>query len=241
MIKKSIFTLLICMVIGFGLSGAVCNAEEIRPVTLGQAMPEFSLPLFPDGELALASLQGKNVMMIFPRGLAGKDHWCHVCNYQYAELVEMEKKHNIREKLNVEILFVLPYSAEMVKEWVAAFPQQFLDIKNWKYPPEPEKLNDQQKQRAARVAKFFPKDYMYEAGKVPTPFSILVDADRTLTNGLGIFTMEWSGSKIEQNIPTIIILDKAGVVQFKYMSQNTFDRPSAEYLFKVISVLENEK
>jgi len=241
MIKKYSFVLLLCLALGFGSAGSTFGASEIRPVTLGQAMPEFSLPLFPEGELNITSLKGKNVMLIFPRGLAGKDHWCHVCNYQYAELVEWEKKHNIREKLNVEILFVLPYSAVMVKEWIAAFPQQLMDIKKWKYPPEPDKLTDQQKQRAARLGKYFPQDYMYEAGKVPAPFSILIDADRILTKGLGIFTMEWSGSKIEQNIPTILILDKMGVVQFKYMSQNTFDRPNAEYLFKVISVLENEK
>lgn len=241
MVRKILFSALLGCLLIFGSQGSAFSQDEIRPVTLGQVMPEFSLPLHPEGELALKELKGKNVVLIFPRGLAGKDHWCHVCNYQYAELVEWEQKEQIREKLNVEIIFVLPYSAAMVKEWVAAFPQQFLDIKNWKYPPEPEKMTEQQKQRAARIANFFPKDYMYEAGRIPTPFPILIDADRTLTKGLGIFTTEWSGSKIEQNIPSIIILDKAGVVQFKYMSQNTFDRPNAEYLFKVVSILENEK
>jgi alkyl hydroperoxide reductase subunit AhpC len=78
---------------------------------------------------------------------------------------------------------------------------------------------------------------MYEKGKVPTPFPILIDAERTVTKGLGIFTMEWSGRKIEQNIPTVLILDKNGTVQFKYMSQNTIDRPSAKYLRKFLETL----
>ncbi len=86
-----------------------------------------------------------------------------------------------------------------------------------------------------QIAKrYFPNDYMYEKGKVPTPFPILMDADRTVTGGLGIFTTEWSGSKVGQNIPTILILDKEGTVQFKYMSQNTFDRPSADYLMRFL-------
>jgi peroxiredoxin len=79
---------------------------------------------------------------------------------------------------------------------------------------------------------------MYEKGKVPTPFPILIDAERTLTEGLGIFTTEWSGSKIDQNIPTILILDKKGIIKFKYMSQNTLDRPSADYLMNFVETLE---
>ena len=84
------------------------------------------------------------------------------------------------------------------------------------------------------MRKLFPKKYMYKKGKVPTPFPILVDGERTVSKGLGIFSTDWNGSKIEQNIPTVFILDKKGTVQFKYISQNTFDRPGAEYLMKFI-------
>jgi hypothetical protein len=46
--------------------------------------------------------------------------------------------------------------------------------------------------------------------------------------------MNWDGSAVDQNIPTVFLLDKSGAVRFKYMSQNTFDRPNAAYLAKVL-------
>ena len=137
----------------------------------------------------------------------------------------------------MEILFVLPYGREMVEEWVEVFPDQLTDIENWRNPPDPGNLDERGKRRMEIAKTYFPKNYMYEKGNVPTPFPILIDADRTITKGLGIFTTEWSGSKIDQNIPTLLILDKDGTVQFKYMSQNTFDRPSAEYLRKFLETL----
>jgi hypothetical protein len=74
-------------------------------------------------------------------------------------------------------------------------------------------------------------------GEVPTPFPILVDGDRTLSEGLGLFTTDWGGSTADQNVPTILIIDSQGVLQFKYMSQNTIDRPPLEYLVQVVDVL----
>ena len=81
---------------------------------------------------------------------------------------------------------------------------------------------------------YFPKSFSVEKGKAPLPFPILIDADRKVSKGLGLFTEEWGGSKIEQNIPTIFIVDSEGVVQFKYMSQSTFDRPNPDYLLKFL-------
>jgi len=225
------------MTVVFGILGAAflgAQTPRVRPAIVGQPLPDFSLPVLQGGEIGPSVLKGKNVLLVFPRGLAGKDHWCHVCNYQYAELVELEQKENIRQGNDLEILFVLPYSREMVGEWVEAFPKQFKEIAEWKNPPDADQLDEQGKNRIQRIKKWFPKDYMYEAGRVPTPFPILIDAERSLTGGLGIFTTEWSGSQIDQNIPTIILLDKQGVVQFKYMSQNTFDRPGADYLLRFI-------
>ncbi len=224
----------------FTLFSAFAQADEIKPVSLLQDMPDFTLPVYQGGELTISQLEGKNVLIVFPRGFAAKDHWCHVCNYQYADLVELEKKKQLREKLDLEILVVLSYNQDVVKEWVKAFQDQFVDIDNWKNPPEPEKLDEKQKRRVERMRKLFPKKYMYKKGKVPTPFPILVDGERTVSKGLGIFSTDWNGSKIEQNIPTVFILDKKGTVQFKYISQNTFDRPGAEYLMKFISRLNKE-
>ena len=233
--KKIPLLLIIMMTVSASLVFA--QKTEIKPVLLEEPMPNFTLPVLQGGELILSSLKGKNVLLIFPRGLAGKDHWCHVCNYQYAELIELEQKEQFRKRYDMEILFVLPYGREMVKEWVEVFPDQLTDLENWRNPSDPGNLDETGKRRMKMANTYFPKNYMYEKGKVPTPFPILIDAERTVTKGLGIFTMEWSGSKIEQNIPTVLILDKTGTVQFKYMSQNTIDRPSAKYLRKFLETL----
>ena len=221
------------------IAGAVpSQAQQIRPVTLQQPMPDFTLPVYQGGEITFFQLKGKNVLLIFPRGLAGQDHWCHVCNYQYADLAAIEKSQMIREKYNVEILFVLPYSREMVEDWEAKFSNQMADLEKWKNPEDPDRLDEGGKRRMAMAKMYFPKSFIFEKGKVPLPLPILIDADQKVSKGLGMFTTEWSGSKIEQNVPTIYIIDKEGVVQFKYMSQNTLDRPSSEYLLKVLSLLK---
>ena len=228
------------------LMTAVCilipvSLAQEAPVSLEQPMPDITLPIFQGGEITLSQLKGKNVMLIFSRGLAGEDHWCHICNYQYAEWSEWEETKKIREKYNLEILFVLPYSKDMASEWVDKFPEQLNDIENWKNPAEPEKLDERGKQRMERMRSYFPKSYHFEKGNVPLPFPVLVDAERKLSKGLGIFTTEWSGRKIEQNIPSVYILDSDGIVRFKYISQNTFDRPSPKYLLRVLNCMSAEK
>lgn len=212
---------------------------QIRPVSVLQPMPDFTLPVYQGGEISISQLKGKNILLIFPRGLAGEDHWCHVCNYQYAELAELETDQNIRKKHNLEILFVLPYSKEMVREWVDKFPDQMADIENWKNPAEPEKLDEKGKRRMEMIKRYFPKSYTFEKGKVPLPFPILIDSEAAVSKGLGVFTTEWGGSKIEQNIPTIYLIDKKGVLQFKYISQNTFDRPGPGYLQKILNCIHD--
>ena len=212
---------------------------QIRPVSVLQPMPDFTLPVYQGGEMNISQLKGKNILLIFPRGLAGKDHWCHVCNYQYAELAELDIKQNFREKNNLEILFVLPYSEEMVRDWVDKFADQMADIENWKNPAEPEKLDDRGKRRLEMMKRYFPKSYAFKKGKVPLPFPILIDSGAELSKGLGVFTTEWGGSKIEQNIPTIYIIDTKGVLQFKYISQNTFDRPGPGYLQKILTCIHD--
>jgi peroxiredoxin len=204
------------------------------PAQIGQPLPEFSLPVLQGGEIALSSLRGRRVMLVFPRGLAGEDHWCHVCHYQYAELAELERLKGIRDELDLEILFVLPYSLDKIREWSAAFPRQLEEIEQWKNPPDPGELDERGRARMERIRGLFPRDFHYEEGKVPLPFPILADGERALTGPRGIFTTEWGGSRIEQNVPTILILDREGRVQFKYISQNTFDRPSPEYLVRFI-------
>jgi peroxiredoxin len=214
------------------------EAQQLRPATVMQPMPDFTLTSYQGEEIMLSQLKGKNVLLIFPRGLAGKDHWCHICNYQYAHLAALEKKEQFRKKYDLEILFVLPYNQEMVQQWVDDFAGQMADIENWKNPEDPDKLDERGKRRLEMMKRYFPESYTFEKGKVPLPFPILIDPEQKVSKGLGLYTTEWGGSKIEQNVPTIFIIGKDGILYFKYISQNTFDRPPASYLLKFISHLD---
>jgi peroxiredoxin len=213
---------------------------QVKPALLEQPMPEFILPSYQGEEVRLSTLRGKNVMIIFPRGYAGPDRWCTICNYKYVELVELEKTLNIRKKYNVEILFVLPYSKETVRLWLESLPEQMTKIKSWKYPENMEELNERGRQSVERYRKIFPKDFTVSQDNIPVPFPILIDADRKLSSSLGIFATEWGGSRVEQNIPSVYIINKDGLLCFKYIGQNTVDRPSYRYLFRVLEII-NEK
>jgi peroxiredoxin len=231
-----LFVLLIGLFLWGGPSSAV-HAQPTRPVTVGSPVPDFTLPVFQGGELTLSDLRGKNVMIVFPRGLSRPGSWCHICPYQHSELVEYEADSGWRDRANLEILFVLPYDQGMVAEWIDAYPQLLQDIEDGKNPPDQATLDDAGRARMERSRQIYPKSFSATVGQVPIPFPILVDGERTLSEGLGLFTTDWSGSTAEQNIPTILIIDPQGVLQFKYMSQNTIDRPPLEYLIQVVDVL----
>ena len=221
------------------LAGAFLPAQsgDIRPVTIGRPMPDFTLPVFQGGTFTLSGLKGRNVLLIFPRGFAAEARWCTIDNYKYAELLDLEKSAEIRKKYDVEVVFVFPYAADIVKQWVESNPDQLDKIKGWKNPPEPDKLDEQGKVQMLRRREMFPKDLSLEKGRVPTPFPLLVDADRTVSKGLGLFTTEWGGSKVDQCITSVFIVDKKGICQFKYVGQSTTDRPEYAILFKELDQL----
>lgn len=210
---------------------------QVQPALLEQPMPDFTLPAYQGGEVTLSKLRGKNVMIIFPRGYAAPNYWCTICNYRYVELVELEKARQIRQKYNVEVLVVFPYDQATVKTWLESLPGQMDKIRETKNPADPTKLDEAGKRRMERWRQIFPNDYKLKPGEVADPFPVLIDADRTLSKRLGLFQTEWSGSKVDQNIPSVFIVDRNGVLLFKYMGQNTVDRPSYEYLFQVLDVI----
>ncbi len=210
------------------------QAPALSPVTVGSPMPDFTLPAYQGGTVTLSALKGKTVVLIFPRGYSAPGAWCHVCNYQYSELVDYDARTQFRKKANAEILFVMPYAKEAIADWVDKYPQQLADLEVGKNPADPSRLDDAGRQRMQRYRKYFPKTFKAEKGAVPLPFPVLMDADRAVSKGLGIFTTEWSGSKVDQNVPTVFVIDPAGVVQFKYFSQNTVDRPGVEHIVKVV-------
>jgi len=232
--NKSQFLILAVTLISLAFSGLVFSQEsEIQPVTVGEPMVDFTLPTYQEGEATLSSLKGKNILLIFPRGLAGEARWCHIDNYRYAELMEIEKIQQIRKTYNVEILYVLPYSREVIKEWVESNPAQLEHIENWK-TADPEKLDERGKVRRDFARKAFPKSFVLKKGEVPTPFPILIDADKQVSKGLGIFSTDWHGSQVDQCISSVFIVDEEGILQFKYIGQSTFDRPGFDYLLKIL-------
>lgn len=216
---------------------AYSQDTAIRPAIVGRPMPDFTLPAFTGDALTLSDLKGKKVMVIFPRGFAAEGRWCTICNYKYAELVDLELGEQLRKKYNLEILYILPYDRDTVKAWLDAYPAQLEKIRGWKNPADPEKLDEPTKERMERSKREFPKDLSMKEGEVPAPFPILLDSERKVTRGLGLFMTEWGGSKVDQLTPSVYIIDKEGILQFKYIGQNTWDRPSYEYLTKILEIL----
>jgi peroxiredoxin len=209
------------------------QAALIKPANLGDLFPAFTLPAVQGGEVSLASLKGKNVMIVFPRGRVD-DHWCQICHYQYAELAELEKAQAFRKKYNLEVLFVLPYDQATVQHWVDIFPEQMAVIDKWKNPTEEELKNPRARAWMEQARLLLPKKLLVSKEDIPVPFPILVDGERRLSEGLQLFSLFWDYSYVEQNVATVFILDGEGKVRFKYYSQGTTDRPGADFLLKFI-------
>jgi peroxiredoxin len=217
------------------------KAPEFKPAIIEQPMPDFTLPAYQGGTVTLSQFKGKNVMIIFPRGYAAENYWCTICSYRYVELAMLEKTKQIRQKYNVEVLVIFPYSREIVKSWLEALPAQLETIKVTKYPAHPDKLDEAGQRKMVRWRALFPQDFSLPKGEILDPFPVLIDADRALSKSLGLFQTEWSGSKVDQNIPSVFIVDRKGVLLFKYIGQNTVDRPSYDYLFRVLDVINGLK
>jgi peroxiredoxin len=216
---------------GTAMLGA--QAAAIKPVNFGDLFPDFTLAAVQGGEVTLSALRGKNVLIVFPRGRVA-DHWCQICHYQYAELADLEKTLQFRKKYDLEVLFVLPYDKATVEHWVSILPGQMAVIEGWKNPG-PEALNDPATASwMERSRLLFPKKFIFSQEDIPVPFPILIDGERKLSEGLQLFTLFWDRSYVEQNIATVFLLDKEGRVRFKYLSQNTVDRPSAAFLLRFI-------
>jgi peroxiredoxin len=190
------------------------------------------MPTYDGKMVSLSDYKGKNVLIVFPRGYAAENRWCSICNYQYAQMLELFNK--AKEKFDLQILYIFPYSEERTHEWFDAFPDQMALIESMKNPKDE---SEQSKRRAAFAKSYFTEKYEFKKGEVPAPFPILIDSARTVSKSLGLFMTEWGGSKVDQNIPAVYLLDKNGVLKFKYVGQSTADRPGVNYLLNVIEKL----
>ena len=215
-------------------SSVFAQNNNIFPVTINEKFPDITLQTAQGDAFSIADFKGKNVMLIFPRGKVTPTVWCPICHYQYLEMVMTEENEKLREKYNMEIIFVLPYSSDSLQNWINAFPQSLQAINNWKYPEDEENINENVREWMQYAREFFPYSFEYSEKDFELKLPILFDPDRKVSKGLQIFREEWGGTTVAQNVPTIFILDEEGKVKFKYFSQYTNDRPDAKYLVKYL-------
>jgi len=215
-------------------STVYCQNEGLFPVTINEQFPDITLQTAQGDAFHLPDLMGKSVMLIFPRGKVTPEVWCPICHYQYLETVMIAEKEKLKEKYNMEILFVLPYSADSLKQWIGAFPQSLQSIHNWKYPNDEAKINENVRLWMEYAREFFPHSFEVSLDKFELKLPVLFDPDRKVSEGLQLFGEEWGGTTVAQNVPTIFILDEDHKVKFKYFSQYTNDRPDGKYILKYL-------
>lgn len=225
--NKLISFLFLLIIISF--SHPYLNAQ---PAMLEKQMADFTMPAIDGKSVSLSDYKGKNVLLVFPRGYAAEGRWCSICNYQYAQLLELEKR--TKGKFDLQILYIFPYSEETTHAWIDSFPDQLKLIEEMKNPKDE---SDASKRRAEFAKSYFTEKYEFKKGEVPTPFPILIDSSRAVSKSLRLFMNEWGGSKVDQNIPAVFLIDKNGVLKFKYVGQSTTDRPGVNYLIKVMESL----
>ena len=201
---------------------------------INEPVSDFQLNDQNGNPVSLSSYKGKNVMLIFPRGMVKKDYWCQICHYQYADLADVVKKENILKKYDLEVLFILPYQSDSISNWINMFPVQMEIIDNWKFPKDTLNMNESKIKWANTTRKLLPKKIFYTADNIDTPFPILSDGQRAVSKGFQLYKNEPGAP---QNMPAIMIIDKDGILRYKYLSQDTKDRPTYDYLFKIMDVI----
>ncbi|PLX21384.1 MAG: hypothetical protein C0597_03410 [Marinilabiliales bacterium] len=227
--KKQILVLLITV---FSLNTFGQN-DKVIPVQVQEQFSDINLTSAKD-EITELPEKDRNTMLIFIRGKVTPTVWCPICHYQYLELVDAVKKTNFAEENDLDIYFVLPYAKDSLQNWINAFPKSLNTIHSWKNPEDQSEAFLAWKEYCLE---FFPEDYNYDINNPVLDVPVLFDPGHKVSDGLFLYREEWGGTKVPQNIPTIYILNKEGKVRFKYHSQYTNDRPSANYLIEVVEKL----
>ena len=65
-------------------------------------------------------------------------------------------------------------------------------------------------------------------------FPVLADPDRTIPTK---FKIKKPTDKGEEVSPTAFIIDKEGVLRFKYVGSDPFDRPSTDHLVEILGMI----
>jgi hypothetical protein len=131
----------------------------------------------------------------------------------------------------------MPYSSERIKDWMEKFPDALNVVEGIKNPQNPPAAGTIQADYADWVRKNFPLVFEVNKDDPHTIIPVLVDEDRTLSRQLKIFTHFWDGVSAEQNIASVLIIDKNGILRLKYIGQMTEDRPGIDFLLGVVKSL----
>lgn len=210
-----------------------------RPLDLaviGESLKDFSLPVYSGGEFQLANEKGKNVLLVFPRGYYDKDVWCDICAYEYLDLVDEFYNKELARKYNLDVVFILPYDENTIEKWLTDMPEVYESLEAGKHNPDT--LTNERTMTWVHFAnKHYPKTFSIKKGETPQPFRILVDEKHELSERFEIFKTEWWGTKVDQNMPTFILLDTDAKVVFKYISQHTIDRSTSAYLMTIMDAM----
>jgi peroxiredoxin len=216
------------------LTSGLAQNENVKPGILGEKFSNFTLWTYQGQQLSMKDLLGKNVLFIVSRGKYKDNAWCTICHYQYAEFADQELTNHIRQKYNLEIVFLLPYIKDTIVNWEKAFPKEMESVEKWKNPAKPDSLTPKQKEWMIFARTHYPNKFDFTGKKVPLPLPVLMDDKQEVSKGLDVFRMEWGGTKTMQDIPAVFIIDKEGILRFKYVSQNTVDRPTTSYILNFI-------
>jgi len=230
--RLNFIILLILLFVSFSFS----QKKPLDLAILGESLKDFSLPAFNGGEFKLSDEKSKNILLVFPRGYYDKDIWCDICAYEYLDLVDEFYNKHLAEQYNLDLIFILPYDTATIRKWLEDLPEVYSGLEAGKHLADT--LTNEKSMIWVHFAnKHYPKTFAIKIGETPQPFRILSDADHQLSERLDIFRSEWWGTKVEQNLPTFILLDTEGTVIFKYISQHTIDRPTMGYLTTIMDAL----
>jgi peroxiredoxin len=235
---KKEFLLLIMLLI-IRSSSIQPQKKPLDLAIIGEPLKDFTLPQYHGGEFQLSKNIGKNILLVFPRGYYDKDVWCDICAYEYLDLVDEFYNQNLAKKYNLNIIIILPYDELTIDKWLKDIPEVYASLEAGKFLSDT--LNNEKSRTWVNFArKHYPKTFKVLKGETPNPFTILVDEKQELSERLDIFKNEWWGTKVDQNIPTFILLDVSGNTVFKYISQHTIDRPTMKYLMTIMDALLNK-
>ena len=218
--------------------GIFAQNNSVNVGIVGEKFSDFTLQTYQGEKFSTGDLKGKNILLISSRGRYNDQYWCGICSYQYIDFVNLDMSEKIREKYNLEIAFLMPYDKETLDEWEKSIPGALQYIEGVKNPEDTNALSEDRKNWMNFARKHFAKKYEYPEGKIPLTIPVLIDENQEVSKGLDIFRTEWDGTNIMQNVPTVYIIDKEGILRFKYVSQNTADRPDSRYILKILESIQ---